>query len=39
MQGYLTTPGQRRDEALAMIVAHGFEVEAGSERMDSAEQM
>jgi biotin synthase len=39
MQGYLTTPGQRADEALAMIRAHGFEIEETLERMDSAEQM
>jgi biotin synthase len=39
MQGYLTTPGQRSDEALAMIRAHGFDVEEALERMDSAEQM
>jgi biotin synthase len=28
VEGYLTTPGQRRDEALAMIRALGFEVES-----------
>jgi biotin synthase len=39
VQGYLTTPGQQPDEALGMIAAHGFEVEAGSEQMDSMEQM
>ncbi len=39
VQGYLTTPGQRPDEALAMIRAHGFEVDEAAERMDSAEQM
>src|SRR5262249_16850358 len=39
MQGYLTTPGQGRDETLAMIEALGFEVEQGPELMDSAEQM
>ncbi|MGH7896010.1 MAG: biotin synthase BioB, partial [Candidatus Binatia bacterium] len=39
VQGYLTTPGQRPDEALAMIAALGFEVEEAAERMDSAEQM
>src|SRR5262245_36601133 len=39
VQGYLTTPGQRPDDALAMIHAHGFEVEEAAERMDSAEQM
>jgi biotin synthase len=39
VQGYLTTPGQRPDEALAMIHAHGFEIEETAERMDSAEQM
>jgi biotin synthase len=39
VQGYLTTPGQRPDEALAMIHAHGFEVDEAAERMDSAEQM
>jgi biotin synthase len=43
VEGYLTTPGQRRDEALAMIRALGFEVEgaaqpAGAE-MDRAAQM
>jgi biotin synthase len=39
MQGYLTTAGQRPDEALAMIAAHGFQVEDAPARMDSAEQM
>ena len=39
MQGYLTTPGQGRDETLAMIEALGFEVEEAPEQMDSAEQM
>ena len=39
VQGYLTTSGQRPDEALAMIAALGFEVEEAAERMDSAEQM
>lgn len=29
VEGYLTTPGQRRDEALAMITDLGFEVESG----------
>jgi biotin synthase len=39
IQGYLTTPGQPRNEAFAMIAAHGFEVEETLESMDSAEQM
>ena len=39
VQGYLTTPGQRPDEAFGMIAAHGFEVETGSELVDSMEQM
>jgi biotin synthase len=39
VQGYLTTAGQRPDEALSMIHAHGFEIEETTERMDSAEQM
>jgi biotin synthase len=39
VQGYLTTPGQRADEAFAMIEALGFEAETGVERMDSAQQM
>jgi biotin synthase len=38
VQGYLTTPGQRSDEALDMIALHGFEVEKAFERMDSAQQ-
>ena len=39
VQGYLTTPGQRPDEALRMITAHGFEVQTASEWMDSVEQI
>jgi biotin synthase len=39
VRGYLTTPGQPADEALAMIAALGFEVEPAAERMDSAHQM
>jgi hypothetical protein len=29
VEGYLTTPGQGRDEALATITGLGFEVESG----------
>ena len=29
MDGYLTTPGQQREAAVAMIAAHGFDVDAG----------
>jgi biotin synthase len=36
MEGYLTTPGQRRDEALAMIHALGFEVEGENRRAAAA---
>jgi biotin synthase len=39
VRGYLTTPGQPADEALAMIQALGFEVEPAAERMDTAHQM
>lgn len=47
VEGYLTTPGQRREDARAMIAALGFEVEgdavadrrAGADPMDSAYQM
>jgi biotin synthase len=39
VRGYLTTPGQQPDEALAMLRSHGFEVEEAGERMDSVEQM
>jgi biotin synthase len=31
IEGYLTTPGQRRDDALAMVRALGFEVERADE--------
>src|SRR5262249_7514006 len=30
MDGYLTTPGQQREAAVAMIAAHGFDVDAGN---------
>jgi biotin synthase len=37
MEGYLTTPGQRRDDALAMVRALGFEVERADEPGDAVE--
>ena len=37
VNGYLTTPGQSRDEAWTMLAEYGFEVETGTESAVAAE--